>query len=308
MGTNIMAAGSSRANRHLSIFAVCLPTLVLFWPTLKTAISLALRDDRYLQILLAPLVCLFLICWQRTEIFSKARYSPRAGIPLLSLAILLGVVAVYRDPGSESTGLPVAVCAIIFAWMAAFVLCYGVESFRAAIYPLSCLFLMIPLPPSWMDQIAAGFQHGSAAVSYKILRLSGIPVFRHGMVFSLPGLDFEVAPECSGIRSSLALMTVAIVAAYVYLRSGWARLALILLTVPIALFKNAVRIVSISTLAAYVDRIYVDGPFHHMYGGLLFSVVGMVIFVLVLAGLQRIERRRSSPEIMLNPPLSHYPR
>jgi exosortase/archaeosortase family protein len=86
-------------------------------------------------------------------------------------------------------------------------------------------------------------------------------------------------------------LIVAIVAGYIYLRSGWARLALILMTIPIALFKNAVRIVGISTLAAYVNRIFIDGAFHHVYGGLLFSVVGMAIFVVVLAGLQKIERR-----------------
>jgi exosortase len=292
MGSNVLLAGSSQATRNLSIFVICLPTLLLFWPSLKTAISLSLRDDRYLQIVLAPLVCSVLIFLHRTEIFSQARYSPRTGIPLLSLAMLLGIVSVYRDPGSEGAGLLLAVFAIVQVWMAAFVLCYGVQSFRAGLYPLCCMFLMIPLPPTWMDRITAGLQHGSAAISYEILRLSGIPVLRRGLQFSLPGLDFEVAPECSGIRSSLALMMVAIFAAYVYLRSGWARSALLLLTVPIVLFKNAVRIVAISTLGAYVDRIFIDGPFHHRYGGLLFTAVGVGLFVLVLAGLQKIERRR----------------
>jgi len=134
--------------------------------------------------------------------------------------MLLAIVSVYRDPASESTGLLLAIFAIVLVLMAAFVLCCGVQSFRAGIYPLCCMFLMIPLLPSWMDRIAAFLQQGSAAVSYQILRLSGIPVLRRGMLFSLPGLDFEVAPECSGIRSSLAMMMVAIVAGYVYLRSS----------------------------------------------------------------------------------------
>ena len=304
MRTNVLPAGSSQAARSFWIFAICLSSLLVFWPSLKTAISLALRDDRYLQIVLAPLACSFLIFRQRREIFSQARYSPHAGIPLLSLAMLLGIVSVYRDPGSESASLLVAILAIILVWMAAFFLCYGARTFRAALYPLCCMFLMIPLPPSWMDRIAAGLQHGSAAVSYEILRLSGIPVLRRGMQFALPGLDFEVAPECSGIRSSLALMMVAIVAGYVYLRSGWARATLILLTVPIVLFKNSVRIVVISTLGAYVDRVFLDGPFHHRYGGLLFTVVGVVLFVLVLAGLQKIERRRPGGRLVDRKPAS----
>jgi exosortase len=274
--------------------AICLATLLVFWPSLKVIIGLAVRDDRYLQVILAPLVCLFLIYQKRTEIFAQARYSLRRGIPLLFLALLVGIVAEFAGGGVESNSLPTAVFAIILAWMAAFVLCYGKDSFLAALYPLSCLCLIIPLPPLWMGRIATGLQHGSAALSFRILRLSGIPVFRRGMVFSLPGLDFEVAPECSGIRSSLALMIVAVVVGYFNLRSAWARSALILMTVPIALFKNAVRIVGISTLGAYVDRVFIDGPFHHRYGGPLFSVVGITIFVLVLAGLQKIERRRPS--------------
>src|SRR5262249_52340269 len=144
-------------------------------------------------------------------------------------------------------------------------------------YPLSCLLLMIPPPSSWMDRIAAGLQYESAEVTYIMLRVAHLPVLRHGMDFSLRGLNFEVGPECSGIHSTLALLMVAIGAAYVYLGSGWTRALLVLLTVPIVVVKNAARIVVISTLGAYVNRIFVDGPFHHKFGGLVFSVVGVAL-------------------------------
>ncbi len=291
MGSHVLPIGSSQAPRNRVIFAICLLTLVVFGPSLQKIISLALSDDRYLQVAVAPLACSLLLFRQRTEIFSRARYSPRAGIPLLSVTVLLAMLSVYRNPDSDSTGLPLTVLAVIFVWIAAFVLCFGAQSFRAGLYPLGCLFLMIPPPSSWMDQIAAALQHGSAAVSYEILRLSGIPVLRRGTLFSLPGLDFEVAPECSGIHSSLALMMIAIVAGYVCLRSGWTRSALILLTIPIALFKNAIRIVVITVLGTYVDRVFIDGPFHHRYGGPLFSAVAVALFVLLLAGLQKTEKR-----------------
>jgi exosortase/archaeosortase family protein len=83
-------------------------------------------------------------------------------------------------------------------------------------------------------------------------------------------------------------------------------LALMLVTVPIVLFKNAVRIVTISTLAAYVDRSWLDGPFHHKYGGIVFSIVGMTLFVVALGGLQKIEgwRRGGVPPIPLFLPQS----
>lgn len=296
MGTHILPSRSQAAQK-LTIFAIGLPALLLFWPGLKAAVDLALRDDRYLQILIAPLMCSFLLFRQRAEILSQARPSPRTGIPLLLLAVLLGIVSVYRGPGTSDIDLLLAVLAFVLVWMAAFLTCYGKRSFRMALYPLCCLFLAVPLPPSWMDWLAAGLQRGSAEISFALLRLSGIPVLRHGMQFSLPGLDFEVAPECSGIRSSLTLTMVAIFFGYVYLRSGWARLALTLLTIPIVLFKNALRITVISTLGAYVNRIFVDGPFHHRYGGLVFSIAGVTLFVLVLVGLQKIERRRPSQAV-----------
>jgi exosortase len=289
MGTQSVTAGPGRTARNLSIFAICLPVVLLLWPAVKTAAHMAFSDDRYLQILLAPVVCLLLMFLERNRIFLQVQYSPRIGIPLLSLAVPLVIACAFGLPTGNSRALPLAMLAIALVWLATFVLFYGIESFRAACYPWCCLLLMIPLPHPWMDQIASG----SAAVSYQILRVLGVPVLRHGFRFSLPGFDFEVAPECSGIRSSLALLVVAIVAGYVCLRSGWARLALVLATIPIAIFKNAVRISVLSVLSTYVDRIFVDGPIHHTYGGLLFSIVGVVLFVLVLVGLQRMERPRT---------------
>jgi exosortase len=127
--------------------------------------------------------------------------------------VLLGMMLIYYNPQGKSVRLLFAGLVSVLLWMAAFVLCYGMKSFYAALYPLCCLFLMIPLPPARMDWVAAILQHGSAAVSYDLLRLSGIPVLRRGIDFSLPGLDFVVATECSGVRSGLALMMVAVMLA-----------------------------------------------------------------------------------------------
>jgi exosortase len=270
--------------RYLFLSALVIITLLLFWPSVISALGLAAHNDRYLQVAVAPLLTAFLIFWNRKAIFSPAVYTPGLGISLVTLAVVVALV--YR-----SRSLPLAILSIVLLALSAFLLCFGVRSFRAALYPLSCLFLAIPYPITWMDRVATSLQYGSANVSYAILRLTGVPVFRHGLVFSLPGLDFEIAPECSGIHSSMALLMISLVAAYLYLRSSWSRLALILLIVPIALVKNATRIVVLAMLGAYVDRVYIDGPLHHRYGGLVFSVLGALLFVLVLAALQYIERR-----------------
>lgn len=278
--------------RDLLIISASLLPLLAFWSPLRLVIGSALHDDRYLQIFAAPFISSFLIFWDRANIFLQARYSPRIGILLLSIFLLMAAAFKY-GAGSSDTIPIVAVVMTVLVWTAAFILRFGVLSFRAAVYPLSCLLLMIPVPSVWMNRIATALQHGSAAVSYELLKISGIPVLRHGMRFSLPGLEFEVAPECSGIRSSLALMMVALVTGYLCLRSRWLRAALLVLTLPIVVFKNAVRIAVLSTVGAYWDRAFLDGPVHHRYGGLLFSVVGVVLFVLLLRGLQILDRPRT---------------
>ena len=117
------------------------------------------------------------------------------------------------------------------------------------------------------------------------------------MRLSLPGLEIEVAPECSGIHSCLALALVGLLASRVFLRSGWSRLALVVATVPIAVFKNAIRISVLASLGAYVNRAVLFGPIHRN-GGMVFTPLAVVLLVMLLLTLQKAEMwatRRHAP-------------
>lgn len=249
--------------------------MILCRTPVSAAVSLGWKDDSYFQIVAAPLLVLFLLFWDRDRIFRGAAWNTRVGVPLLVLA-----VAIYLFLHS--------VAGVILVAMAAFILGFGLRSFRAACFPLGCLLLMIPLPASAMERIIHSLQQGSASVSYQMLRLTGIPVFADGMRISLKGLEIEVAPECSGIRSCAALALVGLLAGRVCLRSGWHRLALVVSTIPIAIFKNAIRISVLASLGAYVNPAFLHGNLHH-YGGLVFTPLGIGIFVALVAGLIRYE-------------------
>jgi exosortase len=277
--------------RSLALSGLWFAVLILCWPPISAAVDLGLHDDRCVQIVAAPLLFAFLMYWERNRILPKAAWSPIVGMPLLSLALLMYFVFLRRTSyGSEGGRLAPAVLSVILAWMAGFVFCYGLRSLRAAFFPLCCLLLMIPVPASAMDKLTAGLQHGSAMLSYQMLPLAGIPVFAQGMRMSLAGLEIEVAPECSGIRSFLALALIGLLAARVCLRSNWSRFALVVSTIPIAILKNALRISVIASLSAYVDRAFLYGPIHR-YGGLVFTPLGVALLVAFLAALQRFEVR-----------------
>src|SRR5689334_9911657 len=52
------------------VLVVCLSMMVLLFPALKAVALLASNDDRYIQVIVGPLVGAFLIYWDRRKIFS----------------------------------------------------------------------------------------------------------------------------------------------------------------------------------------------------------------------------------------------
>jgi exosortase/archaeosortase family protein len=123
--------------------------------------------------------------------------------------------------------------------------------------------------------------------------MAGIPVFRHGFTFDLPIVGIEVAKECSSIHSGVSLFVTSLLLGHVLLRSLWAKVCLTVLTVPIAIFTNAIRIFSLWWLATHVNMNFLTGDLHHR-GGILFSLISLSILLTFVGGLWKYEQRGSS--------------
>jgi exosortase len=223
--------------------------------------------------------------------FLKAQYCPSVAVPLGAFGVTLYYIVNERASFlSQADKLSLSTFAIVLVWIAGFVLCYGLRTASAALFPLTFLLLMIPLPHALLDTAVIALQKGSASMTGVLLRLIGLPAFRQGFIFSLPGVDIEIGEACSGIRSSIALLLTSLLAGYVFLRSGWRKVALILFTFPLVIFKNAVRIVTLAWLSLYVNRAFLYGNLHHR-GGLAFSIPDFAILVGFLFMLRRSETR-----------------
>jgi exosortase len=266
-------------------------SLVLFRVPLARLTSLSLQDDRYTYVLLIPIISASLIYLQRKRIFTLPRYRTSVGLPLLAVGIALSclVLARFLDLRQDDR-LSLVMLAIVLVWMAGFALCYGSQSFRVALFPWMFLLLMIPIPTVALDSIVLALQKGSALMTYALFKLLGVPVLWQHFKFLLPGVEIEIAEECSGIRSSLSLFITSILAGYVFLQSDWRKVVFSLFTIPVVIFKNAVRIVTISCLGVYVDPGFLYGRLHR-YGGLPFSLVSLAILAPLLIVLQRSERQ-----------------
>jgi len=266
---------------------------ITFRSPLLALLSLSWNDDRYSYVSLIPIVTFSLIFLTGKAILLNSRYCPSLGVPLLACGTLLS----YGVLASKSQNLSATICGIVLIWIGGFVLLFGLRAARVASFPLGFLFLTIPIPVQLLDHLVSALQYNSAAMSGVLFKIIRVPALRQGLIISLPaGIDIEVAPQCSGIRSTTALLLATSVAGYVLLRGALSRLLLVLIIIPMVIFKNAIRIVTLSSLAVYVNPGFLFGRLHR-YGGLCFSLLDLAILMPLLLQLHRSEVRRQGTRI-----------
>lgn len=278
----------NNVGKHLSFLFLVALSFVLFRAPLAVLLGPSLHDDRYSHVFVIPLISACLIYFRRRSVFEESRYCFVAAPLLLSGGALFWIIQrqrLFLDPNDY---LSCSVLAVVFVWVAAFLLCYGLRPLREALFPLCFLVLMIPMPALLLDRAVEALQRGSADTTDVLFRILGVPALWHGLVFSLNGNQFEIATECSGIRSCLGLFVTSVLAGHLFLRSVWAKICFSLFTIFVAIFKNAVRLVTISSLTAYVNEAY-DKSWLHRNGGVVFSLVAIAILVPLLLALQKAE-------------------
>jgi len=283
-------ASGARGRRWVLLFLLVGLTLLWFWPSLRAFCELTWRHDQYTHILLVLPLSIGLA-------FLKGSCGPATGRtdPWVGLAFFLpaAVLAWYGSgPGgsmSESTCLSLNMLALVLLWLSFVMLIFGLPVFRRFRFPLLLLLLLVPLPDFVLSKIIFALQAGSAKIAFWLFRLTGIPVTQSGFVLSLPGLDIEVAQECSGIRSTMMLLLTSLALGYMFLKAGWQRIVVTLGVVPIAVIKNGVRIFVLTTLGLYVDEGWLNGRLHHQ-GGIVFFALGVGLVGLTIWALHRIGR------------------
>ena len=266
-------------------------SIALFWAPLHQVVSLSLDDRRYSHLILIPLISAFFFYRERRAIFSRVRFHPVPALPFLAaLLVVYGLLAFRVVPLSPNYALTVAMLVIVLICSAGFAVFFGVQSLQAAMFPLLLLLLLAPLPFNLMDWIVSVLQRGSAEVTYRFFSLLDVPMFRHGVTFELPGIGIEIAQECSSIHSAWALFITGLLVAHIFLKSIWTKTALAILTVPIAMFTNAVRIVTLWFLGTHVDAGFLTGNLHRN-GGILFSLISLSVLMTCLLLFRKLEPR-----------------
>ena len=170
---------------------------------------------------------------------------------------------------------------------------FGMRAFRKALFPLFLLLFTVPFPTSLLDKIVGILQTASFTMSGWIFNALGFFPLQQGFKFVFPEMTIEVATECSGIRSGMALVILSLLSGHLFLRSNLNRILLIVFAVLIAIFKNGVRIVGLTLGAIYVDpRILTS--FVHKSGGVPVFILGFALLSLVVLVMKKLEVSRAS--------------
>lgn len=266
--------------------------IVAFCKPLWDLLQFCRGSDLYSHIILIPFISLYLIWLKKGELVLESK--PRRGWAAIPLTIGTGMLILYwsllrqvwRPPIDDYLAFMMGAL-LCLVWGSGFA-CLGLDTMLRLAFPFAFLAFAIPFPASFVDRVEGFLQHGSADVAHGLFLLVGTPVLRQGTFFQLPGFSLQVAPECSGIHSSLVLVISSFLGGYVLLQTGWRRVALALVVVPLAFLRNGFRIFLIGELCVNMSPDMINSYIHRR-GGPIFFVLSLIPFFLLLFFLRRSE-------------------
>lgn len=280
----------------MSPFKIGLAVLLgAFGPTLAAWGSCALADELHSHLPLVPLLGWWLA--RRTP-EATAPIHGRASARLPALFTLLGLILFLLPEALAQSGFAVsaldrvaarmlALVALVAAWCG---FSLGPVRLRSLAFPLGLLVFAVPLPAAVRTAAETSLQHGSAAVASSLLELAGVPVYAEGLSLRLPWVTLAVAPECSGLRSSLALLIATLVTGHLFLRRPHHAILLAVAIVPVSLLRNGLRIFALGTLSGRWGNWVLASPIHQHAGPVLFAA-SLLPMGLLLLWFRRRERR-----------------
>jgi exosortase len=268
---------TDRTPRWLWVGALFL-ILAAYRDTLRWLVVSWLGSPYYSHGFLVPLISVGLAFWieRQQPPGSERRHRPGqdfvVGLVLVALAIALHLYALrYRHFLLSSLTLPAALSGSILALGGAVLL-------KRQAFPLIFLLFMVPLP--LLEQSTPWLSRAVASAVAALVRPLGIAVTTAGARVQLAGTALAIGAPCSGVNSLAALVTLATLYAFVSRCRVSARVLIVILSIPIALCANLVRVLAIVLLAHYISLDLALGFFHDWSSPFLFLVaMGLLIVI-----------------------------
>jgi exosortase C (VPDSG-CTERM-specific) len=274
-----------------AILALC------FIVPLFELIRFAATSDLYSYILLIPFISVYLIRLKWQTLPGNSEPATMLG-GIFMAAGLVSVVAYWifrpRLLGAPGNYLAVTTICFLLFFFGVCCLSFGKQLLRALAFPLGFLIFITPIPEAAIFKIDSFLQAGSAIIASVFFQITGTPFLRSGLGFQLPDISIEIAPECSGIHSTLVLFITSFVAAYFFLRTPWKRALLILLVIPLGILRNGFRVFVIGQLCIHIGPQMINSYIHRKGGPIFFALSLIPLFLLLLVLRKSDERGKKT--------------
>jgi len=298
--------------------AIAAALVFVYFATLKKLGADWWSDENYSHGLMIPFVIGFII-WQERAKFS-GKQPAQTSTWLGGLGIAFAVMALWAGTAGAELFVQRASLLLMLASIAVYFV--GLRVLRVIAVPLFLFALAIPIPQIIFNRIAFPLQLFASRCAVAAMQMFEIPVLRQGNVIELMPLGatepkrLAVVEACSGIRSLMTLVTLAVVYAYFTRPKGpdanlpsvpdrkgqvrdklkflgrfgfWRALVLVAAAVPIAILTNAARVSGTGVLAHYYGTKVADGFFHTFSGWVIYIAAAALLFATGWV-LDRIER------------------
>jgi exosortase len=252
-------------------------TGLLLWmyiPTLARLVTQWWNDPNFSHGFFVPLFSAFVIWQERSRLTAVSLRPSWSGLLFLASGLCVLIV------GQMGAELFLSRLSSLIVLAGLIILFLGWSFFRSLLFPWAFLLLLIPIPTIVFNQITFPLQLLASKVASTTLPWMGVPVLREGNVIILPAMALEVAEACSGIRSLMSLMTLAVIYGYLMERKVSVRVLLACASIPIAVAANSFRIVGTGLLVQYWDPEKAQGFFHEFSGWLIFVISLILLYLL----------------------------
>lgn len=258
------------------------------------------QDENYSHGLLIPFV-IGLIVWFGWDELKNAQDAPRpnTGIGIILFALLM---LIFGTLGAELFSQRISLILMVAGLV---IYLYGIKVLRLLMIPLVLFLLAIPIPQIIFNKIAFPLQLLASRIAVWAIRLIGIPGVRSGNVIDiLPAgstqtIALEVVEACSGIRSLMTLVSLALILV-IFTRGGrtasilrFSRndmlraVFLMIAAVPIAVLTNSFRVTATAVGAYYYGK-QATGPFWHDFSGWAVYAVALLLLFSANIGLKAL--------------------
>src|SRR6185295_17491746 len=212
------------------------------------------------------------IVWARRDRLTRLQLAPSAA-GLAGAAISIALLLV----GTLGAELFLTRASLLLFIASAIVFLFGWQHLRGVAFPFAILALSIPIPALLMTLVTLPLQFAASAAAETTLSAVHIPVLREGNVLVLPDARLQVAEACSGVRSMMSLLVLALLVARNMEQRTLTRIAIVATAVPVTIAVNAVRVTATAVATEFYGVAAADGVIHEMLGIILFIASAILL-------------------------------